>query len=203
MKQYLLTLTMPESLQNSIMKQVSESAYADNWGAFDIDYTAESNTGADKFINRGRRHSRVHEFPQLAEEVEAFADMLLSHEDMDRNFISAVPVDYPGYCLSHFISVMYKEGKRGLGIHPHSDPRSEDGRYHLRYNFLASTADGGDPIIDEQLISVGERQGWVCFASETIHRATPVVDDNLRVSLSLGFFIDPEYAHKKYPHLLG
>jgi hypothetical protein len=81
----------------------------------------------------------------------------------------------------------------GGNVHPHTDPRHENGYYHIRLNFLIQKPEiGGNPVIDHVEYQIKEGESWINYASEWWHASTPVEGNRYRVVLSLGAYVNPE-----------
>ena len=204
MNKYILNTSLDDSLQAKIVACVNENM-SSNW----LGYTGkqadlETPRGVDTVFDRGRRANFTHLLPDLSNEVNKFSDAVLLDLKLDNQFIRLIPdveTDNTQF-LPHMISVVYKENHRSIGIRRHKDKRSPDGWLHLRFNFLVSAAEGGNPIINSEVLEVAEKQGWACFSSEWEHGTLPVTNDKYRIALSLGYFIEPEYARKTFKNLL-
>lgn len=74
-------------------------------------------------------------------------------------------------------------------IHKHKD-HNEDGYIHTRYNLLLSLPEkGGNPVYDDNIISVKEKMLWRCEAGKYNHASTPVIGEKPRINISFGFQI--------------
>ena len=204
MNKYILSTALDDSLQAKIVACVNENM-SSNWLAYTGKQAGlETPRGVDTLFDRGRRANFTHLLPDLSNEVNKFGDAVLLDLKLDNQFIRLIPdiETADTQFLPHMISVVYKEKHRSIGVRKHLDQRSPDGWLHLRFNFLASGAEGGNPIIKSEVLEVAEKQGWVCFSSEWEHSTLPVTNDEYRIALSLGYFIEPEYARKTFKNLL-
>jgi hypothetical protein len=203
MNKYILSTVLDDSLQAKIVACVHENM-SSNWNAYTGNYADLETPQEVSLSDRGRRANYTHLFPDLSNDVNKFGDAVLLDLKLDNQFIRPIPhvkTDNTQF-LPHMISVVYKENHRSIGIRKHMDKRSPDGWLHLRFNFLVSGAEGGNPIINSEVLEVAEKQGWACFASEWKHGSLPVFDQRLRIVLSLGYFIEPSYAKNTFKNLL-
>ena len=203
MNKYILSTALDDSLQAKIVACVNENM-SSNWYGHFGNYADLETPKEGSLFDRGRRSNSTYLFPDLSNEVNKFGDAVLLDLKLDNQFIRPIPhvkTDNTQF-LPHMISVVYKENHRSIGIRRHTDKRSPDGWLHLRFNFLVSAAEGGNPIINSEVLEVAEKQGWVCFASEWEHGSLPVFDQRLRIVLSLGYFIEPIYAKNTFKNLL-
>ena len=204
MNKYILNTVLDDSLQAKIVACVHENM-SSNWLAYTGKQAdLETPRDVDTLFDRGRRANYTHLLPDLSNEVNKFGDAVLLDLKLDNQFIRPIPdvVEANTQFLPHMISVVYKENHRSIGIRRHLDQRSPDGWLHLRFNFLVSAAEGGNPIINSEVLEVAEKQGWACFSSEWEHGSLPVFDQRLRIALSLGYFIEPIYAKNTFKNLL-
>lgn len=203
MNKYILETELAEPLQQKIIDCVRRHKFS-NWSSYTRIQEGADTATESPLIDRGRRHSYVFLYPEISNEVHEFSNSVIDSLKLDTEFIRPIPdvkIDDMQF-LPHMISVVYKEKKKSIGIYPHVDNRSADGWYHLRFNFLVSSAEGGDPVVESTVLDVKEKQGWICFASEWNHGTLPVTNDEYRIALSLGYFIEPEYARKTFKNLL-
>ena len=203
MNKYILNTSLDDSLQAKIVACVNENM-SSTWYGHIGNYADLETPREASLFDRGRRANFTHLLPDLSNEVNKFSDAVLLNLKLDNQFIRPIPdVKTPDtQFLPHMISVVYKENHRSIGIRIHLDKRSPDGWLHLRFNFLVSGAEGGNPIINSEVLEVAEKQGWACFASEWAHGSLPVFDQRLRIVLSLGYFIEPIYAKNTFKNLL-
>jgi hypothetical protein len=203
MNKYILNTALDDSLQAKIVACVNENM-SSTWYGHIGNYADLETPQEASLFDRGRRANSTYLFPDLSNEVNKFGDAVLLDLKLDNQFIRPIPdVETPGtQFLPHMITVVYKENHRSIGIRRHMDKRSPDGWLHLRFNFLVSGAEGGNPIINSEVLEVAEKQGWACFASEWWHGSLPVFDQRLRIVLSLGYFIEPIYAKNTFKNLL-
>ena len=160
------------------------------WTRFDVSYT-EKDTSSHP-LNLGRRMFFLKDWEKV-KLVDNLVDDIVSQYLLDTARIVPSGINgQPG--LPHFLSCLYAE-PRARGIQPHTDPRNTDGWLHLRTNFILSpAASGGDVIIGNTMLEVSKGESWAVWASEHMHRATPVTGKLLRIMFSLGFFVEPTYA---------
>ena len=163
-----LPFTVPDDLQNAVL----------NFALY---------TEVSSFRNNGtgRRFCNVNtlNFP-LTSQVKDFASECYGS--------FGIPViEEPMF--GNFIGV----NQSGGAVHPHTDPRSADGLWHVRINFLLSKPEqGGMPIIDDIEYSITENDCWINLASEWRHQSSEVVGPKPRVVLSLGSFVSEENVKK-------
>lgn len=154
-------LSIPESLKQQI-----------------IDFAL--NSGVDYFVNngQGRRFCNLNRIDsQLSQKVREFSNYCYG------NYGISV-VEEPMF--GNFIGV----NTRGAFVHPHRDPRSNQGMLHVRLNFILSLPhSGGQPVIEGQEYTVVEDQCWLNLASEWQHQSTPVQGEKPRIVLSLGSYV--------------
>jgi hypothetical protein len=203
MNKYIISTALDDSLQAKIVAWVNENMSL-TWYGHIGNYAELVTPQEASLFDRGRRANATYLFPDLSNEVNKFGDAVLLDLKLDNQFIRPIPdvkTDNTQF-LPHMITVVYKENHRSIGIRRHRDARSPDGWLHLRFNFLVSGAEGGNPIINSEVLEVAEKQGWACFSSEWEHGSLPVFDQRLRIALSLGYFIEPIYARKTFKNLL-
>lgn len=176
---------IPEVLPNQIRQDLLEIS-ADlslPWRS----YTPETlQSSPDKFIDRGRRSLNIHQHYRQFHEWFENSNLFQS---LDRNSITE------NLTLPSMISVLFDSGKHSMGIQPHTDRACSQTRWkQLRFNFMVQNAEhGGNPIINDQMLTIPDNHGWYLFATDQNHRALPVKGDRERIILSLAYYIDPAY----------
>lgn len=162
-------LTIPENLQAEI-----------------IDFALISGTGFFKSnsVNGTRRFCNVNLYNvPLQEKIREFSRK--SYRNMGITEITEE------HLFGNFIGVNLEHGF----VHQHKDPRGKNNEVHVRLNFmLQKPVQGGDPIINGNVLSVHEGESWINFASEWTHSSTPVKGSRERVVLSLGNYIAEDNA---------
>lgn len=141
----------------------------------------------DNTIGKQRRYSTLNLYPelQLTQDVKQFAKYAYEQIGVS-DFIEE-------HLFGNFIGVNLTGGN----VHQHTDPRHENGYYHLRLNFLVQKPEvGGNPVIDGIEYTIDEGQAWINYASEWQHASTPVSGNRYRVVLSLGAYVHPDTVQK-------
>jgi acyl-CoA-binding protein len=139
------------------------------------------------FQTRGRKIIHTTETP-FEDQVNQISEHILDHFDCSR--VRRIPHGE----LSDLVMCLFDSGQNAAGLLTHKDPKSTDKWLHLRFNFmLQKPGSGGDVIVEKNILDVKEGQSWNMWASEKQHRATQVKGDVSRITLSLGFYVDPLY----------
>lgn len=168
---------MNVKLPESLAKRIIEFATNDNT----VRAYFEKNA-----IGEGRRYCTLNKFSlDLSRDVREFAKYAYQQIGVDE-FIEE-------HMFGNFIGV----NTHGGNVHQHTDPRHENGHYHIRLNFLVQKPKiGGNPVIDSVEYPLEEGDSWINYASEWWHASTPVDGDRHRIVLSLGAYIDPKVVQK-------
>lgn len=112
-------------------------------------------TGTFRPNGDGRRYLSVAQMPYRSEALAEFGFIDTQPEPMFLNFVG-----------EHFLD--------GAHTHHHQDV-APDGFVHVRANWmLEKPAQGGDPILGNEVVSIQPGDLWVCFASEEEHASTPI-----------------------------
>lgn len=197
-------IELPRSLQQKIIQFV-ETNDSQDWVAWDYELSVDSKD-LDR-LNRGRKLTFTYLHNEIDCDVNLFGEQVIKLLDLDKAYVIPIPqselkaTSVGVKHLPHILSILFKDDKKSLGIQKHTDPRNEEGWFHLRFNFMVQSAEGGDPIIKSTVYSIDELKGWICFSSEWVHSALPVTGDKKRIMLSLGYYIEPEYAKTKFKNL--
>lgn len=136
---------------------------------------AQAVVPADGFMPNGfgRRYMSHVEAPFRTEAFAAFGLRDIEHEPM----------------FGTFIGNNYEDG---AFVHPHTDPAPK-GYAHVRCNWMVKKPRvGGDPILDEEVVSVEAGDLWLCIASLERHATTPISGGE-RLVYSFGALIRLEH----------
>jgi hypothetical protein len=134
-----------------------------------------------------RRFCNLNSFPELTltQDVKQFAK--IAYEQI------GVSEFVEEHMFGNFVGV----NSHGGNVHQHTDPRHDNGYYHIRFNFLLQKPIiGGNPIINGIEYQLTEGQSWINYASEWMHGSTPVDGNRERIVLSLGAYIHPDVVAK-------
>lgn len=195
-----LNITVPVELQQRIINFVNTSNSA-GWIPWDYEVSIDSDNLTLR--DRGRKLTYVNLHDDIADDVNRFAQLVFEHY-LDPNYSYPIPVSdiktkSQGIKhIPHMISVLFKDQKKTVGIQKHTDPRDERGWWHVRFNFMIQSSEGGEPVILSTVHDVKEGSGWLCISSEWEHCALPVTGDKERIILSLGYYVEPNYASQMY-----
>jgi len=81
-------------------------------------------------------------------------------------------------------------------VQPHSDPNPPR-KIHTRFNVLINKPEeGGEAIINDQIVSTEENELWVCAAGKYTHSSVLVKGDKPRILLSYGTYLKEEELNK-------
>lgn len=139
-------------------------------------------------VNNGRFAIRVPQYLK-DEGVSDVADSFMDH--FDRTKIRVI-IDEP---YPHSFSCLYEAPGRSVGVFKHLDVNAKDGWEHLRINtMLQSGVSGGRPIVDNKELHTKNGDTWSLWANKSPHSALPITGNILRVSITLGFHVEPSYV---------
>lgn len=195
-----LDITVPAELQEKIINFVSASGTA-SWIPWDYEVSIDSDDLTLR--DRGRKLTYVNLHSDIIDDVDKFSQLVFErYLDPEYSYpipISDIKTKAEGVKhIPHMISVLFKDQKKTVGIQKHTDPRDERGWWHVRFNFMIQASEGGEPVIQSTVYHIEEGCGWLCLSSEWEHYALPVYGDKERIILSLGYYVEPNYALQMY-----
>ena len=122
--------------------------------------------------------------------------LTLQQEVMNQLGLGSFQIE-PEY--GNFIDISFPHSK--VPRHIDSAP---DGFILLRCNFfLQKPEQGGEPIIEGEILQIQERSAWLVPASLCFHASTPVRGETNRIILSLGALLSRAHIPESAHHWLG
>lgn len=177
-------------LDNNIAQDIIDFCLTDTDAEWEYGY--DESHGENNIINRGRKLLLTSKTP-FADAIVQLEQQYLTGIGLPGNAI--VPTNEDDV-LPHFFSCLFKDTRKSMGIQRHTDPR-KDGWPHMRINYMIQAPEsGGEPIINKRILTVDSHEAWNCWASEHIHSALPISGNTMRVSVSLGFYVNPDYVQQ-------
>ena len=200
----LVTTIIPDNLRQELVNfyysDNSEYWYAYNSRSFldSNDHISPIDSNHDNIVyykkmNAGRRTYSLKHNQELYKKVSAFGRLVCENEGLDTSKIVDIPQDQP---LPHLLVGVFKDkNSKSLGVQSHTDQDASSGWMHVRINYmLQSPTKGGESVVNNKIqpmLAVG--QGSVMLASRWLHRVMPVTGDRHRITLSLGYYVEPSY----------
>ena len=91
------------------------------------------------------------------------------------------------------------ENFNGYKCTPHKDPNTNSKNdVHTRFNIMISSPiEGGNPIIENNVIEVNENEPWICVAGLHLHSTMKMYGDKSRIVLSFGYWYSKEFLESR------
>ncbi len=184
-------IRIPDELQQAII----DFCYEDNLSNWLYGYeSSKIKPSGNAVWNNGRKYIYCHE-TKFHEQIKSVEQEYLNAIGLPGNVIIPVSEDEKHPHYPHFIACIFKDNNKSSGVQTHVDTR-KNGWHQMRINYLLQKPEsGGEPIINRTLINVKENQSWSIWASENKHSALPVTEDKMRITVSFGFYVNPEYVN--------